>query len=65
MPLFGNMDVEIPENRFDSLPNMDIYPETAKLPLANVLLEWNQNNNVRCNNIDNGWFISPQKMTIA
>ena len=53
MSLLSNMDIEIPENRFDSLPNMDIYPETTKLSLANVLLEWNQNNNVRSNNIDN------------
>ena len=43
------MDIDIKENRFDSLPNIDIYPETTKLSLANVLLEWNQNNNVRCN----------------
>ena len=47
------MDIEIPENRFDTLPNMDVYREKAKLSLANVLLEWNQNNNVRCINIDN------------
>ena len=43
------MDIDIKENRFDSLPNIDIYPETTKLSLANILLEWNQNNNVRCN----------------
>ena len=43
------MNVEIQENRFDSLPDMEIYPETTKLSLANVLLEWNQNNNVRRN----------------
>ena len=47
------MDIEIPENRFDSLPNMEVYPETAKLSLAKVLLEWNQNNNVRYDDTDN------------
>ena len=51
------MDIDIKENRFDSLPNIDIYPETTKLSLANVLLEWNQNNNVRCIYIDITLFI--------
>ena len=47
------MDVEITDNRFETLPNMEIYPETTKLSLANVLLEWNQNNNVRSTKILN------------
>ena len=40
--------MEILESIIDSqLDESDIYPDATKLSIAKVLLEWNQNNNVR------------------
>jgi len=42
------MNIEITDSTIDSqLDESDIYPDTTKLSIAKVLLEWNQNNNVR------------------
>ena len=42
------MSLDLTKSQIDSqLSNADIYPEATKLSIAKVLLEWNQNNNVR------------------
>ena len=42
------MNIEITDSTIDSqLSESDIYPDATKLSIAKVLLEWNQNNNVR------------------
>ena len=42
------MNIEITESTIDSqLGESDIYPDATKLSIANALLQWNQNNNVR------------------
>ena len=45
---YRKMSLDITKSQIDSqLSNADIYPEATKLSIAKVLLEWNQNNNVR------------------
>ena len=45
------LNIEIMESPMDSLlGDTDIYPDAPKLSIAKVLLEWNQNNNVRQTN---------------
>ena len=45
---YRKMSLDLTKSQIDSqLSNADIYPEATKLSIAKVLLEWNQNNNVR------------------